>query len=246
MRRAGWAALVVVVCTPMLLSMLLLLMVTWPKMDGFTQKMPVGMKAAIAGAIVRLNRKSDAATVRAEKLDQAAARIAEAAPDRVFGQAAPPFDPVMANEAAELELDKKATRLVEQHDYCAAEDVYTKAASRANSQEAYWHTQGMGRAALACGDLVGARAGLETSLEMSARYLKTVEGETPQERAENDEEDVQETKDDILEMHELLVVVYDRQKEKKLSAESCKLAHPDWKKCGCSFKGMEVSCVEKK
>lgn len=246
MKRGVWIALVVGICTPMMLSLALLLMVTWPKMDGLTQKMPQGLKATVAGAIVRVGKSSKASRERAELLDTHAAKEVEIA----FLRSSVPLGNTglgttssrIAEDRAGA-LQKDALELAKKGDYCGAEDAYTRAAGAVSSSNDYWYTEGMGRMGLACGDLPGARAGLETSLESAARYLKGIEDVA---EAERDTNDIADTKADIVNMHEMLVVVYDRQKEKKLSAESCSAAHPEWKRCACTLNDTKVSCVEKK
>lgn len=241
MKRAGWFALVALVCAPMVFSLFLLTAALWPKMDGLTQKMPVGFKAMIAGAIVRLGSGSDAENARAEKLDYDAAKKSESfymrrrynLVDRTAGGT---MTADQSGRYTEI-LEDKAKTLEEKHNFCGAEDLYQKAASAVASSNEYWHTQDMGRNALLCGDLPGARAALEASLEKADLYVKGIH---------DDADDLQDTKDDIRGMQEMLVVVYDRQHEQKLSAASCKASHPEWKKCGCSVKDGNVSCVEKK
>ena len=252
MKRAAMVLGVVVVFLPMFFVVWMLLAASWPRMDGLTQHLPVGMKRVVVTAIVNMNGNGKQAWLRAEKLDQQGAeKQAQAVVVGMTALVVPPGS-VSVSEISRVdgkiiipdqvkksarELKAKAQNLEQAHDYCGAEEIYTRAASGISSSNYYWYAQGMGRTGLLCGDLVGARAGLETSLEMADRYLAENSG---------DEDGVAGTEQDMLQAREYLIVVYDRQKEKALSTTMCKVAHPAWQKCGCALKDAKVTCFERK
>src|SRR5665213_4508961 len=70
-KRALMAGAVVLVCAPMVLTLLLLLAVEWPKMDALTQHMPRAVRSTVASGIlsVRDEGASPAQMQRAKRLD---------------------------------------------------------------------------------------------------------------------------------------------------------------------------------
>jgi hypothetical protein len=122
-------------------------------------------------------------------------------------------------------------------DPCAAAESYRKAS--AQSSGGWLYPEHMGEAALDCGDLSLARAGLETAVENATKNLADTD---------TDEDDKKDAKERLSIDREFLIVVYDRMKQPQLANATCKVEHPDWKKgCDCDVdKDGDVDCDEKK
>jgi hypothetical protein len=224
----------------------LLLAAQWTKMDALTMRLPEGGRSLVVEAM--LEHSSDAKGLqRATRLDaetvkewQREARLMTTAIDS-RGRQTPPdlqalYKQQIANRAAARALSKKAEDDVKAGQACAAEDLYTEAASKDQSAEVYSYTEGLGRAGLKCGDLPGARAGLEAAILKETNFIKGTE-----------EDQLTDVRRDLLKDREFLVVVYEGQHESGLARQVCSDAHPGWKGCACSLgKDGDVKCMERR
>jgi hypothetical protein len=237
---------VVAVCLPMMFAGWLLLSARWTKMDALTARMPEGTRSLVVQAM--LEHSSDAKGLqRATQLDAEAVkewqrrpRFIATAIDSRRRQTPPDLQALykrqIANRAAARALSKKAEDEVKAGQACAAEDLYTEAASKDMSAEVYSYTEGLGRAGLKCGDLPGARAGLEAAVLKETNFIKGT-----------DEDQLTDVRRDLLKDREFLVVVYEKEHENALARQVCSDAHPGWKGCACSLgKDGDVKCEDAK
>jgi hypothetical protein len=178
---------------------------------------------------------------RARQLDPIAAAKYRPRVFRAFGATTPPNMEAMYRQQV---ADKKAAKTLVQRardqenagQPCAAEELYTQAASKDTSSEVYEYTEGLGRAGLKCGDLPGARAGLEAAILKQTAFIKGT-----------DEDQLTTVRNDLLTDREYLVVVYEREHEGALAAGVCSDAHKSWKGCSCVLgKTGDVKCTEKR
>jgi hypothetical protein len=237
---------VVVVCLPMMFVGWLLLAARWTKMDALTVRMPEGMRSLVVQAM--LGHSSDAKTLRRATLldpeamkawQQQARAVLTLVDTQLPGQRTPPdlqalYKQQVANRAAARALSKKAEEQGKNGKECAAEDLYTEAASKDVSSEIYSYTEGLGRAGLKCGDLPGARAGLEAAILKETNFIKGT-----------DEDQLTDVRRDLLKDREFLVVVYAKEHESALGRQVCSDAHPGWKGCACALgKDGDVKCED--
>jgi hypothetical protein len=237
---------VVVVCLPMMFVGWLLLAARWTKMDALTLRMPMGMRQVVAQALESNATWGKEGRIQQERVTRLDATNAGAWSGRCtgfFGETKRTADVQTCKVAVSLDgsagnynglgdAQKRAG------DACGAEESFTKAASEDSSSNDYTYTESMGRAGLRCGDMSGARAGLETALEKADRSLKA---------PDEDDDDIADTKSDMLKDREFLVLVYQKEREPVLAAAACSLAHPDWKGCACSLaKDGDVKCEDTK
>jgi hypothetical protein len=237
---------VVVVCLPMMLVGWLLLAARWTKMDALTARMPEGTRSLVVQAM--LSHSSDTKGLRrATKLDPEAVREWQQRPRLIAnvvgsrGRQTPPelqafYKQQIANRAAARALSKKAEDDEKAGQACAAEDLYTQAASKDVSAEIYSYTERLGRAGLKCGDLPGARAGLEVAVLKETNFIKGT-----------DEDQLADVRRDLLKDREFLVVVYEKEHESGLARQVCSDAHREWKGCVCALgKDSDVKCTERR
>jgi len=240
-KRALMLGFMVLICTPMVVSLLLLLAVEWPKMDGVTVHLPRGVRATVASGILsgfdygRNKAKQD----RAKRLD--AETAAGYRPPEVLVGLKPADMSEMYRKQRESkkaagDLLRRAAELEKSGKECDAEDLYTQAASKDPSSEVYEYTEGMGRAGLKCGDLPGARAGLEAAVLKEKNFIEGT-----------DEDQLGKVRQDMLADQLFLIVVYDREHETALAKQTCSDAHKDWVGCACVLgKDGDVKCTEKR
>jgi len=242
-KRALMLSAAVLVCTPMVLSLLLLLAVVWPRMDRVTQHMPKAVRSMVASGILEVH--DEAATPlqlqRAGHLDaEAAARYRPP----MLGFRTPSAPPKMQELYRQQREAKQAAAALGQKgkteqragQACAAQNLYADAATRDESSEVYQYVEGVGRAGLACGDLPAARTGLEDAVKKETDFLKGT-----------DEDQLTDVRRDLLKDREFLIVVYQRQHEDVAAADVCSEAHKGWKGCACALgKGGDVNCTERR
>lgn len=256
MTRPVMVAGVVVVCLPMVFALWLLAAVSWPKMDAVTRLLPQDARGMVARAIVSregYGARNMAGRKRAEALDIYSAQKAEAAHravtsltvDRnsgVYDRSTLPklqelYARQVANRKAAREMSQRAATIERLGgDSCEAEELYAQAGNRDSSGEIYEYTEGVGRAGLRCGDLAGARAGLETAVMKETRFIQGT-----------DEDALTNVRDDLRKDREYLVVVYERAHEGALARKACTEAHPGWAGCSCKLSSKpDVICTEVK
>ncbi len=248
---------VAVICLPLLFSLWLLAAVEWPRMDAVTRHLPMGLRGLVAHSIVMrepAGRPDADGRRRSESLDFAAARSAEAEQLTLVDMhtlsdtqtplnAKIPHTPAklqelyaqqIAGRKAARELSKKATATELAGDACAAEELYAEASSKDSGPEIYEYTEGVGRSGVRCGDLPGARAGLETAVMVESNFIKGT-----------DEDALMNVRDDLRKDREYMVVLYNMQHERGLAQQACAAAHPGWRACSCKLAPKTgVSCVE--
>jgi hypothetical protein len=178
---------------------------------------------------------------RAKQLDPVAAAKYHPRMPLKFGLRPPPNFEALERRAAE---DKKTAKTLLQQakdqekagQPCAAEELYTQAASKDSGSRVYEYTEGLGRAGLKCGDLPSARAGLEVAILKEKDIIKGA-----------DEDQPAAVRKDLLKDREFLVVVYEREHEDALAAGVCSEAHKGWKGCSCVLDKIgDVKCTEKR
>jgi hypothetical protein len=98
------------VCTPMVLALLLLLAVQWPKMDGATRRMPEATRSLVVDGILATSRSNDGAfeQQRAERLDAAAAKEYRLQVRKVAIASNPPEMQEMYNQQVESKKTARA------------------------------------------------------------------------------------------------------------------------------------------
>ena len=231
---------VVALCVPMVFMAWLLAASRWTKMDASTVRMPMGVRQMVAQVVTQKAAWNDRpAFARAVKLD----------PNSALG-----WDGLCSDDGLEKDVKtelancRKAVALSDNagdenvigraleklKDPCAAAEAYRKASVQAVGSWTF--PERMGEAALDCGDLPTARAGLEAAVDKATKALSD---------KESDDDDKKDAKDRLTIDHEFLIVVYDRMKEPQLADAMCKIEHPDWKRCACDVdKDGNVACDE--
>jgi hypothetical protein len=237
---------VVAVCLPMMFAGWLLLSARWTKMDALTLRMPLGLRQLVAQAVesnATLGKGGRTQQERVTRLDPTHAEAWSGLCESFFGGTKRTADVATCKVAVSLNgsagnyngLGDSQERA---GDECGAEESFTKAASKDSSSSDYVYVESMGRAGLRCGDMPGARAGLETALEKADKSLKT---------PDQDDDELADTKSDMLKDREFLVVIYQKEHEPGLATTACSLAHPDWKGCACELKSDgDVKCEDTK
>lgn len=89
----------------------------------------------------------------------------------------------------------------------------------------------MGRSGLRCGDLTGARAGLETAILKEKDFIKGT-----------DEDQLGKVRQDLMADKQFLIVVYQKEHETALAKQTCSDAHPGATSCTCKLISNGVSC----
>ena len=227
----------------MLFVIWLLAAVRWTRMDAWTLRMPTGVRRTVAqlafqkvgwdkGSLPRLERVIVLDPKNADARGRRCTDYKDAEAAKAHVQTC---QTAVALDATPENLDALGRAQEALGDPCAADASFTKAAGN-TSEQAYLYVEDMGRAALRCGDLYGARAGLETAILQEDKSLK---------ESDQDQEEIDDTKADQLTDREYLVVTLDRLHEQGLSKDACSAAHPDWAGCACALgaKG-EVSCKD--
>jgi hypothetical protein len=237
---------VVVVCLPMMFVGWLLLAARWTKMDALTVQMPEGMRqlvAQVAESNATWGKDGRAKLERVTRLDPGNAGAWSGRCESFFGGTKRTADVATCKIAVSLDgssgnYNGLGDAQERAGDACGAEESFTKAASEDSSSNDYVYTESMGRAGLRCGDMPGARAGLETALEKAEKSIKD---------PDEDDDELADTKSDMLKDREFLVVIYQKEHESSLATTTCSLAHPDWKGCACELKADgDVTCKDTK
>lgn len=233
MKRTWTVVAVVLVCTPMVLTLLLLLAVMWPKMDALTLRAPMAVRSVVCSGILGAMSADTAAQRRAKRLDPVTAREYQ---QQAIGTAPPRLQELYTQQ---VESRKVARGLVKQAlaqekagQECAAEELDTQAAGTDTSAEVYQYAEGLGRAGLKCGDLPGARAGLEAAILKQENFIKGTEVDQ-----------LTDVRQDMLKDQQYLIVVYQDQHETALARKVCSNAYAGWTSCACTLKGGDVSCA---
>jgi len=232
----------VLVCTPMVLSLLLLLAVLWPRIDVVTRHMPTGVRSMVASGI--LSAHNEAATPqqlqRAGRLD--ADTAAQYRPPVLLTRHPRRIPPTLEaiqrqqeeNQKAAADLLRKAAELEKSGKECDAENLYTQAASRQASSKIYDYTEGMGRSGLRCGDLPGARAGLEAAILKEKDLIKGT-----------NQDQLGKVRQDLTADRQFLIVVYQKEHETALAKQACSDVYPGATSCTCKLIVNGVSCSYK-
>jgi len=242
-RKVWWVLGVGVLCLPMLFVIWLLAAVRWPRMDSLTLRMPMEVRRTVAqlafqkagwnkGSFHKLERVIALDPQNTDAWGRRCTEYKDAEGAKAHLQTC---ETTVALDATPENLDALGRAQEALGDPCAADASFTKAAGN-TSEQAYLYVEDMGRAALRCGDLYGARAGLETAILQEDKSIK---------EPDQDQEDIDDTKVDQLTDREYLIVTLDRLHEGSLSKDACSAAHPDWAGCACALgaKG-EVSCED--
>lgn len=230
------------ICTPMVLSLLLVLAVISPKMDSVTMHLPKGVRSTVASGIMAGADydSNQSKQERAKHLDpETVANYARGFIPARANKTPPAMEEMYRQQReskkAAKDLVRQAGQLEKNGKQCDAEELYTQAAGKDPSGEVYEYTEGMGRAGLRCGDLPGARSGLEVAITKEKDFIKGT-----------DEDQLADVRGDLLKDREFLMVVYEREHEDKLAAGVCRDAHENWKGCTCALgKDGDVKCTER-
>jgi tetratricopeptide (TPR) repeat protein len=212
-------------------------------MDAFTVKTPTEVRQAVAQLAFQKVGWGKGSFQRLERVILLDPQNAEAWGTRCTGfkdtevakMHLQTCETAVALNAAPQNLEGLGRAQEAMGDPCSADTSFTKAAGK-TSEQTYLYVEDMGRAALQCGDLYGARAGFETAILQEDKSLK---------EPDQDQDDLDDTKADQITDREYLIVTLDRLHETKLSKEACSAAHPDWSGCACALdaKG-KVGCKE--
>jgi hypothetical protein len=237
-KRILMMGVVGLVCTPMILTLLLLLAVVWPRMDAITRHLPRAVRSTVASGILGIHDEA-ATPLQLQRAGQLDAETAAHYRPPVLGlrpHRTPPDMEAMYKQQREskkaaADLVQKAAELEKNGKNCDAEDLYTKAASKDPSSEVYDYTEGMGRSGLRCGDLPGARAGLEAAILKQKDFLKGT-----------DEDQLGTVRQDLMADQQFLIVVYQKEHETTLAKKACSDAHPGATSCTCKLIANGVSC----
>lgn len=230
MKRALLVLGIVVLCLPMLFVTWLLLSVSWSRMDATTMKLPSGLRSAVAAVAL------DRPPFGPDKID----RVLRLDPDnaKAIGESCRWYSEKKSLQQ-KLDICRKAVSLEPisgnfyalgraqegTDDECTAEETFTRASRSNPDVDNYNDVEAMGIAALRCGHLYYARAGLEQASIVQEKVLKNSKDEDP--------EEIDDIKDDQKTDREYLILTYDGLHETQLKSQTCKLAHPDWQACDC-------------
>jgi hypothetical protein len=230
---------VVLVCTPMLLALLLLLAVAWPRMDAVTQHLPKAVRSTVASGILGVRNK--AATPlqlqRAGRLDAETAAQYRPPVRGLRPRRTPPdmealYKQQRESKKAASDLVQEAAQLEKSGKDCDAEELYTQAAGKDPSGEVYEYTEGMGRSGLRCGDLPSARAGLETAIIKEKNFIRGT-----------DEDQLGKVRRDLMTDQQYLIVVYQKEHETALAKQTCSDVRRGATSCTCELIANGVSCT---
>jgi len=246
MRKVLLVLGIAILCLPMLFVTWLLLASRWQKMDPSTAHAPLTLRQAVASVILQKTTygKESLPTInRILRLDPQNADAwhrrcsvyawdDNSTPNLTDCEAAVKFDNAPA-DYYNLGHIQETTG-----DPCTAEDNYTEAVSATSSNPDSDYLEAMGRAALLCNHLPASRAGFEAAITTQQKWLN---------QSDQDEDEVDDAKKDIIADQESLIVIYHRQHEDLLAGKTCTAAHPGWKACSCDIdtKGV-ASCTEAK
>ncbi|MES2391312.1 MAG: hypothetical protein V4555_06715 [Acidobacteriota bacterium] len=245
MRKGWWIAGIVVLCLPLVLATWLMLAARWPKMDAMTMQMPMGVRSLVAEVALPKagwGKQARSALERVTRLDPQNRSAWSRECTFYLGSANGQTDVSVCKTAISLEnsaenwdgLGRAQERV---GDECDAADSFTKA-SGMESNGSYGYVEQMGRAALRCGKLYDARAGLEAAIDVEAKAIQV---------PDQDSDDVDSTKEDQTTDRDYLIVTFDRMHLGELAAQTCSASHPEWKGCSCNLDAKkEVSCTEAK
>jgi len=232
-------------CLPMLFVSWLLLASRWAKMDAVTVRAPAILRQTVAEVVLQkagFGKKAAPFIDRALRLDPA---NAIAWRERCGAYSWDDSAPSLKDCRTAVVVDKEpedyfnlGRALDYANDSCDAEDSYTLAVSATASHPDITYVESMGRAALRCGHLPAAKAGLQLAVDLGAKALN---------EPDDDNDEIADSKKDMLENEEYLVIAYHRGKDDTLAGQACTAAHPGWKGCRCDLdaKGV-VACSEVK
>jgi hypothetical protein len=238
-KRALMLGAAVLVCTPMVVTLLLLLAVVWPKMDAVTQHLPKAVRSTVASGILAIHDGA-ATPLQVQRAGRLDAETAARYRPPVLGLLRPPRTPPnmealyrqqRESKKAAADLVRRAGELEKSGNQCDAEELYTQAAGKDPSGDVYDYTEGMGRSGLRCGDLPDARAGLETAILKEKNLIRGT-----------DEDQLGKVRRDLMSDQQFLIVVYQKEHETALANQACADAHPGATSCTCKLIATGVSC----
>jgi hypothetical protein len=245
MRKVLLVLGIAILCLPMLFVTWLLLASRWQKMDPTTAHAPLALRQAVASIILQkagYGKKSLPALNRILRLDpKNAGAWQRRCSIFVWDKSSPNLkDCEAAVQFAEAPGDYYNLGRAQETigDPCTAEDSYTHAVSATSSNPDTDYLEAMGRAALRCNHLPGSRAGFELAIETQQKWLN---------QPDQDQDEIDDAKKDILADQESLIVIYHRQHDDTLAGQTCTAAHPGWKSCSCDIDAKGIaSCTEAK
>jgi hypothetical protein len=204
-----------------------------------TMRMPEGVRAVVVNGILGTAESDDHSPSRKRALQLDAAAVSEYQQETVKQRHSntPPelqalYAQQIANRKAARALVKQAREQEKAGKECVAEDLYTHAASLDMSAEIYQYAEGVGRAGLRCGDLPGARVGLESAVLKQQNFIRGTEADQ-----------LTDVRQDMLKDQQYLIVVYQDQHETALARKVCLDAYVGWTSCACALKDGDVKCV---
>ena len=119
-------------------------------------------------------------------------------------------------------------------DPCAAEQSFTSANSLISPASAFY-LRNMGRAAYACGSFLYSVAEFSAVVDLDTKSVAD---------PNQDAEDLDDAKEDLVLDREWLVVAYRANAQPKLASQVCAQSHPGWKACNCTIASGKVSCTD--
>ncbi len=245
MRKFLMVAGIGVLCLPMLFVGWLLAVSRWAKMDALTMHAPRPFRQTVAEIVLQkagFGEKAEPAVDRALRLDPENANAwHRRCSSYVWDKGVPSVKDCQMAVALGKE-PRDYFNLGRAQDYakdpCDAEDSYTQAVSATAANPNITYVESMGRAALRCGHVPAAKAGLQLAVDLDAKALN---------EPDQDDDEIADSKKDMLENEEYLVIAYHWGKDDTLAGQACAAAHTGWKGCSCDLdaRGI-VACSEVK
>ncbi|MGA7158457.1 MAG: hypothetical protein WBY53_16540 [Acidobacteriaceae bacterium] len=245
MHKAWWVLGVGVLSLPLLFVSWLMLASRWSKMDAATMQMPDVVRQSVAQLALQKAAWGNDGLLQIQRVlrldpQNASAWGRRCTEDQTKNDAKADVGACLTAVSlvpSKRNWDELGQAQERAGDECEAENSFTRASANSSADE-YFHVESMGRAALRCGDLYGARAGLETAIDLEDKSMK---------ETDRDQDDIDDAKADQVGDREYLIVALDRLHETKLSKDACSAARPGWSGCACTLdaKG-KVSCAEAK
>lgn len=245
MRKTLWILFIFVLCLPMIFVGWLVLATRSARMDSTTMNLSPGLRSMVADGVLQAagyGKKSLPSLYRVVMLepdnsaawDRLCAVESNAAPQHAIQQTC---KTAVAMDDSADNWGSLGRAQEQRGDPCAADESFTKAASRAANEGAADYAESMGRAALRCGQYYDARAGLEAAIDLEAKEISDTKNW--------DDDEIAEFKQDQLDDREYLILTLDHLHEAKAMKAACSLAHPGWAACACKLddKGT-VRCAE--
>jgi hypothetical protein len=233
-RKIWWVLGIGPLCLPLMFVLWLVFAARWQKMDAVTIRMPMSLRQMVGATVLQGvpgGRKGLTQLRRVTVLDPDNAKAWARQCAWSIDPEPPQVQLQLCAKAASLDrsadnLNSLGSAQERAGDPCAAAATYTDAAQENMVEGEYVYVENMGRAALRCGDLYSAPAGLEAAISVQTKIVTDPNW---------DEDELDDVKSDLQTDREYLIVTLDRLHESKAAKEVCRAAHPDWSGCACKL-----------